>query len=246
MHRFYATPGDIRDNIITIRGSDVNHIRNVLRMRKGDKLIICDGQGKDYYCIIDSADTECVMAIINSSAESDRELSSKITLFQGLPKADKMEQIIQKAVELGVYEIIPVMTARSVVRLDDKKKEAARLKRWQAIAESAAKQSQRGIIPGIGAVTDFKSALEKAKGMDMAIIPYENERGMKATVAVMDSLASCRTIGVFIGPEGGFEEQEISLARELGIIPVSLGRRILRTETAGICALSMMLLVLEQ
>lgn len=245
MHRFYATCRDIRDNIITIRGSDVNHIRNVLRMRKGDELIICDGQGKDYYCIIDSADGEAVSAQIISSVQSDRELPSKITLFQGLPKADKMEQIIQKAVELGVYEIIPVMTARSIVKLDDKKREAMKLKRWQAIAESAAKQSQRGIIPVVGAVTDFKAALEQTKAMDMAIIPYENERGMKATRAVMDSLAGYKTIGVFIGPEGGFEEQEVSLAKDSGIIPVSLGRRILRTETAGICALSMMLLMLE-
>lgn len=245
MHRFYVTSEDIKDNIITILGSDVNHIRNVLRMRKGDELVICNGQGKDYYCIINSVSAESVTAWINSSALSDRELSIKITLFQGLPKADKLELIIQKAVELGVHEIIPVMTARSIIKLDDKKREAMKLKRWQIIAEGAAKQSGRAIIPKIGAVTDYKTAINLAGAMDMAIIPYENTRGMESTRAVMSRLKGCNTIGVIIGPEGGFEEREISLAEACGAIPVSLGRRILRTETAGLAVLSMMLLMLE-
>ena len=246
MHRFYINPDQIMGDVITILGSDVNHIKNVLRMKQGDPMIICNGQGKDCYCIINKVSDSEIIANITSIQDTGTELSGRITLFQGLPKKDKMELIIQKAVELGVYEIIPVMTARCVVRLEDKKKEEKKLERWQAIAESAAKQSGRGYIPRILPVVSYKDAVLKASGLDTAVIPYENASGIQLTKDIIGSLQNGSSIGILIGPEGGFEESEIELARKNKIIPITLGRRILRTETAGFALLSMMMLSLEE
>jgi len=234
----------LQDKII-ITGKDVNHIKNVLRMMPGDEIVICNGQGKDCYCIIDKVSDSQIETVINSVQDTETELSAKITLFQGLPKSDKMELIIQKAVELGVYEIVPVMTARCVVKYSDDKKEDKKIARWQAISESAAKQSHRGIIPKVQPVMTFKEALVSASKMDLKVIPYENEKGMVATKEALSNLKNCNTVGIFIGPEGGFESSEVELAREYNIIPISLGRRILRTETAGLALLSMMMLTLE-
>lgn len=246
MHRFYVKPEQIQDNnTITITGTDVNHIKNVLRMRLGEELVICNGQGKDCYCIISMVTDSSVVAEIKSINDTGTELPARITLFQGLPKKDKMELIIQKAVELGVYEIIPVMTKRVIVKLEDKKKEERKLERWQSIAESAAKQSRRGIIPVIKPVQSFQEAINKAKGMDIGLVPYENAKNMNYTRTIMQSLVGKSNIGVFIGPEGGFNEAEIDIAEENGIMPITLGKRILRTETAGLAILSMMSMVLE-
>ncbi len=246
MHRFYVNPDQIRDNMITISGSDVNHIKNVLRMKPGDPLIICNGQGKDCYCIINRVSDKEIIVDISSVEDTKSELAARITLFQGLPKKDKLELIIQKAVELGVYEIIPVMTARSVVRLEDKKKEEKKLERWQAIAEGAAKQSGRGYIPKVQLVIGYKEAVAKASAMDTAVIPYENASGIQLTRDIIGGLQKGSSIGILIGPEGGFEEAEIEQAQEHGITPITLGRRILRTETAGLALLSMMVLALEE
>lgn len=246
MHRFYVSREQIKGNTIIINGRDVNHIRNVLRMKPGDGLVISDGQGKDYYCIIKCGCENEITAEICYTRDADYELTVRITLFQGLPKSDKMEMVIQKAVELGAYEIVPVMTARSVVKLSDEKKEEKKLLRWQAISESAAKQSGRGIIPGIHPVMSFKEAVDYAKKLDWAVIPYENAEGMKGTKELLEKIRECKTAGIIIGPEGGFEDYEVELARENGIPPISLGRRILRTETAGLALLSMLLLYLEE
>ena len=246
MHRFYVAPEQVQDNKVSIIGSDVNHIKNVLRMSSGDKLIICNGQGKDCYCIIDRVDDKEISCNIISELITDTELNTKITLFQGLPKKDKMELIIQKAVELGVHEIIPVMTKRVIVKLEDKKREEKKLERWQAIAESAAKQSHRGIIPKIRPVISYGKALEECSKMDIALIPYENAEGITRTREIIASLSKYSSVGVVIGPEGGFEETEIELALERNTIPITLGRRILRTETAGLAVLSMMMLSLEK
>lgn len=245
MHRFYVKPDQIKDNRITITGTDVNHIRNVLRMKQGDEIIICNGQGKDCYCIINEVSEKEIIAVIKSVKKTGTELKTRITLFQGMPKKDKLELIIQKAVELGASEIVPVMTKRVVVRLEDSKKEAKKLDRWQAIAEEAAKQSGRGIIPCVGPVLSFQEAVKAAACMDAAIIPYENAEGMQYTRELITKMGDCRSIGIFIGPEGGFEESEIELARNNHIIPVTLGKRILRTETAGLAVLSMLVLHLE-
>ena len=246
MHRFYVNPNQLTDQTVQIIGPDVNHIKNVLRMKPGEELVICDGQGKDCYCIISRVTENEIIADIQSTKDTGTELATRITLFQGLPKQDKMELIIQKAVELGVHEIIPVMTKRVIVKLDDKKKEEKKLERWQAIAEGAAKQSGRGIIPTIKPVQTYAQALEYAKTIDLNIIPYENAKGMEHTRELIHGLTSCNHVGIFIGPEGGFEEEEIGRAVQMGLEPITLGRRILRTETAGLAVLAMMVLVLDR
>lgn len=245
MYRFYVEESQIKETKITIVGSDVNHIKNVLRLKCQDEIVICNGQGKDFYCIIEEMSKEVVKACIQSVQGTGRELPVKIYLFQGLPKKDKLELIIQKAVELGVYEIIPIMTKRTVVKLEDKKKELKKLERWQSIATSAAKQSMRGIIPKVAEAMDYKSALHFAKALDYKIIPYEKEEDILRTKGIFKEARGSKTIGVFIGPEGGFEENEISMAVEQGIQPVTLGRRILRTETAGFTVLSIIMFEIE-
>ena len=175
----------------------------------------------------------------------DTELPSRIYLFQGLPKGDRMEYIIQKSVELGVYEIIPVAMKYCVVKLDAKKA-GNKVKRWQAISESAAKQSKRSRIPEVHVVMNFKDAVEYAKLQDMILVPYENERGMEATREALKKVKPGQSISVFIGPEGGFDVEEVESAMAEGIHPITLGRRILRTETAGMTMLSILMFQLEQ
>ncbi len=246
MRRFYVKPGQIHEDMVIITGSDVNHIKNVLRMRQGEELIICNGQGKDCYCIINKVSEAEITAKVMRTEDTGTELATKITLFQGLPKKDKLELIIQKAVELGVNEIIPVMTKRVIIKLEDKKKEEKKLERWQAIAEEAAKQSGRGVIPAVRPVISYKEALAAANKMDKAIIPYENAGGMQRTRELLRDIGGYGTLGIFIGPEGGFEEAEIELAEQHEVQPVTLGRRILRTETAGLAVLSMIVLMIEE
>ena len=249
MYHFYTERSNITQDKVTLTGDDVNHIRNVLRMKTGEELIVCDGEGTDHYCRIASFDGGCVTADIIESFGSKSELDTRLYLFQGMPKKDKMELIIQKAVELGVYEIIPVMTKRVIVKLDDEKKETRKLERWQSIAESAAKQSGRGIIPRIHEVMDYRSALEYAKTLDVSLIPYENADstacGMENSRSIIRDLHGKSSVGVFIGPEGGFEESEVAKAVEAGFKCISLGRRILRTETAGLAILSVIMFELD-
>jgi len=246
MHRFYVEQDLIRENYISIIGSDVNHIKNVLRLRQGDEIVICNGQGKDYYCIINRVSDNEIVAKIDAVRDTEAELKSRIVLFQGLPKKDKFELIIQKAVELGAAEIVPVMTGRVVVKLEDKKKEEKKMQRWQAIAMEAAKQSGRGIIPAVRPVHSFFDAVKALSRMELALIPYEKATDINITRELLGKIANYSQIGVFVGPEGGFEADEIRLAIEHNIRPITLGRRILRTETAGLAILSMMMLMLEE
>lgn len=245
MHRFYIQDNQIQESGIILTGEDVNHIKNVLRMRQGDKVILCDGKGKDYFCGMKETGSDRIVFDIHEVRETDTELKGKIYLFQGLPKKDKMELIIQKAVELGVYEIIPVMTRRTVVKLEDARKEQKKQERWQAIAESAAKQSGRGIIPRVREVHEFRKALEYGRDLKVKLIPYENEKGIAFTKEILHKVVPTDTVGVFIGPEGGFEENEVEEAGNYGFVPVTLGRRILRTETAGLTTLSLLMLQME-
>ena len=250
MHHFFVNPSQVdeAENKIVIRGGDVNHIRNVLRMKVSEDMLVSDGQGHDYMCRIASFEEDgTILADITEETFEGTELRSKIYLFQGLPKSDKMELIIQKAVELGVYQVIPVSTRRSVVKLDEKKA-AAKIKRWNLIAESAAKQSRRGIIPEVTGVMTFKKAVAYAEDMEWKLIPYENFKDMRSTGDIMGKICDNSqngSIGIFIGPEGGFDEAEVDYAGEHGIHPVSLGRRILRTETAGLMLLSVIMYHLE-
>lgn len=247
MYRFFVEPSQINvtDKSVIIVGSDVNHIKNVLRMKVGEELNVSNGQdGREYRCGIAALEEERIVCELRFVKEDNVELPVKVYLFQGLPKADKMELIIQKAVELGVYEIIPVAAKRCVVKLDEKKA-ASKTARWQGIAEAAAKQSKRGIIPEVSGVTSFSQAVKTAADMDVRIIPYEMAEGMEKTREIMDSLKPGQDIAVFIGPEGGFEESEIRCAMENGIEPITLGKRILRTETAGMTVLSWIMYRLE-
>ena len=246
MQRFFVEPHQIDEaaHQIHIIGTDVNHISNVLRMKQGEEVWISDGGQKEYRCAIEAFSADEVLLHIIYAQEPDYELPSRIYLFQGLPKADKMELIIQKAVELGAYEIIPVETKRCVVKLDGKKA-AKKVERWQQIAESAAKQSKRMLVPEVHSVMTFKEALAYAKELDVLLIPYELAKGMKETKELIQAIEPGKSIGVFIGPEGGFEEQEVADAMEAGAKPITLGHRILRTETAGLAVLSVLMFQLE-
>ena len=245
MHRFFVEPSQIGEKEIVITGPDVNHIRNVLRMRAGEELLAAAGQGSEYRCILRELQDSEIRAEICRRLGSSAELPPRITLFQGLPKSDKMDLIIQKCVELGVFRIVPVTTKRTVVKLDAKKEESRR-KRWTAVSESAAKQSGRGIIPEISGVQSFREAVEEAGELDVCLIPYEKAENMARTREILSGIPAGASIGVFIGPEGGFEEEEVREAMEAGARPITLGRRILRTETAGMAVLAMLGYLLEE
>ena len=246
MHHFFVSPEQVEGGLIRITGSDVNHIKNVLRIRQGEEMLVSDGTGRDYLCQAEEiAGLEVTVRILETEEEV-RELPSRIWLFQGLPKSDKMEFIIQKAVELGAAGIVPVTTRNTVVKLDPKKEEA-KVKRWQAIAESAAKQSKRSLVPRVSGIMTLKEAFDyvESQGFSVRLIPYEHEAGMDGTKTELDAAGPGQDIAVFIGPEGGFDEREIELALSKGVRPISLGRRILRTETAGLALLSVLMMRLE-
>ena len=246
MQRFFVEPYQIEEEAhrIHINGTDVNHIKNVLRMKCGEDVWISDGGDKEYHCQIEELGEDEVLLHILYAQEPEYELPNKIYLFQGLPKADKMELIIQKAVELGAYRVVPVSMKRSVVKLDAKKADAKR-KRWNAVSESAAKQSKRSLIPEVAPLMTYKEAVKEAAGYDMVLLPYESADGIRKTRELLASVKPGTDIAVFIGPEGGFEDEEVELARENGAEIVTLGKRILRTETAGLCMLSALMLQLE-
>ena len=243
MHNFFVDASARQKGRYFISGSDYNHIINVLRMDIGDTFLV-SADGKSDLCEIESFDGDTVIVRVLEQDYKSTELELKIYLFQGLPKSDKMELIIQKAVELGAYAVVPTEMKRCVVKLDDKKKKS-KVIRWQAISESAAKQSKRNVIPEVFDVLSYKAALQIASELDILIVPYENEDGMLSTVRALDKLKDCKSVGILIGPEGGFDDNEIKLAKEIGAEVVSLGKRILRTETAAITAVSMCMLNAE-
>ncbi|MBO5359129.1 MAG: 16S rRNA (uracil(1498)-N(3))-methyltransferase [Clostridia bacterium] len=244
MFNFFATENAKQNSQYIISGSDYNHIKNVLRMGVGDTCIISCG-GKSDLCEITGFYEDAVCLNILEENYNDTELPVKIYLFQGLPKGDKMEYIIQKCVELGVFAVVPVEMKHCIVKLDDKKAKSKQA-RWQSISESAAKQSKRNIIPEIMSVCSFDKALEFAKTLDLIMVPYENKDGMGATVEALNSLKTAKSVGIFIGPEGGFEENEIEKTLLANAKVISLGKRILRTETAAITAVSMCMLEIEK
>ncbi len=247
MYHFFVSPENIRDKHIVIEGTDVNHIKNVLRMKVGDEISVSNGiDGREYRCGITAMGDviDCELRFIK---EADVELPVHVYLFQGLCKGDKMETVIQKTTELGVYEVIPVSMERSVVKLDPKKA-ASKVARYQGVAEAAAKQSRRTIIPAVHEVLDMRQAVEYASALDKILVPYELSSGedFSKTREVMASVQGARSVAVFIGPEGGFDDTEISLLKDNDAEVISLGRRILRTETAGMVVLSWLDYILEQ
>ncbi|WP_296030585.1 16S rRNA (uracil(1498)-N(3))-methyltransferase [Dorea sp.] len=244
MQHFFVSPQQVKEEKIYVEGSDVNHIKNVLRMKLGEKLTVNDGEGWQYLCEVESYEADMAVLHIVEKSKAETELASRIYLFQGLPKQDKMELIVQKAVELGAYQVIPVSTKRAVVKLDAKKA-GKKVERWQQIAVSAAKQAGRGIVPTVGEVCTYAQALKMAEELDVVLIPYELAEGIEETKKIIAGIRPGQSVGVFIGPEGGFEEEEVKLAMEAGAKPVTLGRRILRTETAGLTTLSLLMFHLE-
>lgn len=247
MFQFFVEKAQIyeTDGIAVITGPDVNHISHVLRMKPGEKLYVNDGGGQGkYLCALKSVSAEQVVCDIIQRITETAELPCDIVLYQGLPKSDKMELIIQKAVELGASRIVPVEMKRSVVKLDAKKAQA-KISRWQGIAEAAAKQSKRDVIPVIGEVVSLKEALKEAADFEVSLMPYENAEGMAYTRNLLESIEPGQRVAIFIGPEGGFEDSEVEAALSMGTKPVTLGHRILRTETAGLAVLSMLVYVLE-
>lgn len=238
MPRYFIKPEDMHGETVFIRDEDAKHLGGVLRAKEGDIVEACDGRGMDYSCVIKEVGKTEILMEIESARPTESEPKTKITLFQGLPKADKMELIIQKCVEIGVWRIVPVAAERSVVRLEGKDA-GKKLERWRKISLSAAKQSGRGIIPEIGEIVSFKEAVKMAACFDGAAMPYEKEEknGIKEYANSFDG----SSLGLFIGPEGGFDDREIEFAVKNNISPVTLGKRILRTETAAMVSAAILL-----
>ena len=245
MYRFFTDRSQIADGLVHITGEDVNHIRNVLRMHRGETVLISCGDEWEYTCEVDSLSEEEVTCRIVDAQLPGKELPSRIFLFQCLPKGDKMETVVQKAVELGAYSVIPVSSRRCIMKLDAKRA-AQKTIRWNKIAESAAKQSKRLIIPEVHEIVTFGEALEYAGDLDVLLMPYEMESGMGETRRILSAIQQGQSVGVLIGPEGGFEEQEAEDARNHGFSTITLGKRILRTETAGMTILSILMYLLER
>ncbi len=239
MPRFFINSEKIENENIMITGEDFNHIKNVLRLRQGDSLVISDGNCTDYDVVIDSYASSHVVTRIVGKCKNNNESDIDITLLQGIPKSDKMDLIIQKSVEMGVKRIIPVLTERTVVKINSEKDSRNKVTRWQRIAQEASKQCNRGIMPTVEDPVTFYEAVVKLKRADLSLIPYEKESGNKLKSVLKGNDA--KTISVMIGPEGGFASSEVDLAVENGFIPVTLGPRILRTETAGLSALSIIM-----
>ena len=243
MFNFFVEHENLQQNIFHITGNDYNHIKNVLRMQVNDEFLVsCNGVSN--LCRLHSFTQDAVLAEILQENYQNTELDTKIYLFQGIAKGEKMEWIIQKCVELGCYEIIPTEMSRCVVKIEEKKKKQKQ-NRWQAISESAAKQSKRTVIPSVLEPMSFKNAINYAKDLDLILVPYENKRGMVATKEALNHIKAESKIGIFIGPEGGFAENEIEALTSISGKTVSLGSRILRTETAAITAVSMCMLYCE-
>ena len=244
MAKFFVDPENVKEGEILITGSDVKHIKNVLRLSEGKEITINDRQGHDYQCIIKQIDRDVVLTQIINQTTSNSEPPIKTVLFQSLIKGEKMEFVIQKGIEIGVTVIIPVITDRCVVKLETEKKQQSKLERWQKIAESAAKQSKRGIVPQILAPLTYKEAVAFAcENLEKSCIPFENEHSHHLKSFLTGEVAT--SIGIFIGPEGGFTDEEVAYAMQHHIAPVTLGKRILRSETAGLVTLANIMYEME-
>lgn len=243
MYNFFVENENKKDNFYFISGDDYNHIKNVLRMNIGEQFLVsCNGISD--LCRLKSFENDIVVAEIVKENYQNTNLPINIHLYQGLPKSDKLELIIQKAVELGVCSVTPVAMKRSIVKIDEKKKKS-KTERWQAIATAAAKQSKRTAIPEVREVLSYKEMINAIKKLDLLLVPYECANGMSATKEALSKIKSGMNIGIVIGPEGGFESAEIDAAVEAGGKVISLGSRILRTETAAITTIGMCMLYSE-
>lgn len=240
MPKFFVPKENISEDKILICGDDVAHIKRVLRLGVGDTLCLCDGAGTNYDAKISQINEKDIICQISSKQKADTEPDISVTLYQGLPKASKMDYIIQKTTELGIVKIVPTVMSRCVVKIDNQKDAQKKQQRWQKISEEAAKQSGRGIIPEVAEPMDFYKAIEEMKKADIAFAPYECEEDGKLKT-VLTKKQNIKSISFIIGPEGGFDLTEVEKLRENGIDTITLGKRILRTETAGEAVLSMIM-----
>lgn len=245
MYRFFIAEDQIQDGYAWIYGNDVNHIKNVLRMKIGEKVFLSCENDLEYECCVEEFFPDKIKTKILDVHGMETELGTEIVLYQGLPKGDKMDFIIQKAVELGATKIVPVRMKRCIVKLDEKKAKK-KTERWNAIALSAAKQAKRGMIPEVSMIKNYKEAIEDAKELGMLLVPYEEARGISYSRELLVQAKEQKSIGIIIGPEGGFEKEEIDIARAAGGKTMTLGKRILRTETAGMAVLSILMFTLEK
>ena len=239
MRVFFTDRSDVGENDIFLRDDNFHHIKNVLRLAEGDKILVKTGDSLSYVCEIAGFEEGAVVCDISERIEEDTELPVNVAVFQGVPKGDKMELVIQKCTELGARKIVPVLTQRSVVKLDDKKKKQKK-DRWEKIAENASEQSRRGVVCDVDVPVSFKEAISAAGEYDHIIFPYECADGFEHTREVFSGVNAGESVALFIGPEGGFSDEEVSQAREAGAEVVTLGRRILRTETAALYVLSVL------
>ena len=234
MPRFFVDPKEIHPSFMVLTGENAAHAR-VLRLKDGDEVTVCDGEGTDYLCTVSDVQKDQISLVVHSSDPSHAEASVKVRIYMALAKGDKFEHVIQKATELGAYEIICFPSARCVSRPDDKSL-GKKLDRWQKIAASAAEQSRRGLIPQVRSVSSYAAALRDAATADLAVCFYENEEKLTFRAAIEEK--SFQSVSILTGPEGGFELSEIREAQEAGLKICTLGSRILRCETAPLCALS--------
>lgn len=240
MPKFFTARENISDTQIIIDSEDAKHIQRVLRLGEGDEITVCDGRGIDYIAKIAEIDKNVVMCDIVTSHRCDTEPGVKVTLYQGLPKAAKMDYIIQKTTELGICRIVPVKMSRCVVKLENAAAEKKKVERWQKIAYEAAKQSGRGVIPEIAMPMTFDEALLDMQGSDMVFAPYECEQETRLRDVIENSNA-ISSAAFMIGPEGGYDLTETDKLKAAGVKTITLGRRILRTETAGEAVLAMLM-----
>ena len=237
MHRFFVSPGQIEDGLVTIEGEDFKHITKVLRLRDDEAIEVCDGRGTDYIACVETVGKDSLKGRILESRPSRGETDSlRVTLFQGVPKGQKMESVIQKCVEAGAASIVPFTSERTVVKLGDKEEKKTR--RWQRVAYEAAKQSKRGIIPHVAELTTLSAVADTLDNYDLVLIAYEGEEESSLKDVISSQEFDPERIAVIIGPEGGFAPAEVAMIEEAGGYSVSLGRRILRTETAGVVLLA--------
>ena len=233
MVRFFVSPAEMYLERITLTGDNAQHAK-VLRLKAGEEVLLCDGEGNECLCRVEEMDARQLTVTVISRRESSTEPAVRVSVYMAFPKADKLEHVIQKATELGAYEIVAFPSARCISKPDDKSL-AKKVERWQKIAASAAEQSGRGRIPRVLVLPSYKAALERAAEADKALLFYENEHATTLRMALEGQYAS---VSLLTGPEGGLEESEVKQALEAGLQVCTLGSRILRCETAPLCALS--------
>lgn len=234
MTRFFVTPEELQPGFIVLTGANAAHAK-VLRLKNGEQVLVCDGKGTECLCTVSDVETDRISLVVNSQQVSDSEAAVRVGIYMAFPKADKLEHVIQKATELGAFEIVAFPSARCVSKPDDKSLKK-KLERWQKIAASAAEQSGRGMIPEVIVLDSFEQALQRAVLADKSILFYENERATTLTMSLHSG--NCQTVSLMTGPEGGFDSREVDRAKEIGLEICTLGKRILRCETAPLCALS--------